>query len=162
MSPPTPYFLTCRDPLQVLVKQYIAAHNKGGEFIKVPAAVVVDGERRYGHPLTCDWALGVRELINADPTIMGRAAAAGLTESHLLGFSVFSDKTTIGNNLHAYPVIISEAHSGAKDIHRTFSSGEGVIAYFPIPQKPANSTSQEHTERVCELNAACMREVRLS
>lgn len=158
-SPCVPSSQSFRDPLQVLVKQYIAAHQKGGAFIQVPAAVVVDGERRYGHPLTCDWAIGVQQLMNMDVAMKAKAASAGLTESTLLAYTLFSDKTNIGVNLNAYPVMIGESHSDAHDIHAAFASGQGIIAYIPIEIKNEDAPKQQ-TARVSEMHAECFREVR--
>lgn len=141
------------------MKQYIAAHQKGGSFIQIPAAVEVDGERRYGHPLTCDWAIHVLALMNKSKALQATAATAALTQSTLLAYSVFSDKTNIGVNLNAYPVSISQEHSDAHDTHTAFASGEGIIAYIPIEIKPPVA-SKQHTERVCEMHAACFKEVR--
>lgn len=154
------FHLPCRDPLDLLISQYKAALAKGGAFIQRPVPVSKDGVRIYGHPLTCDWAIAMDEIIREDPTVVGRAAAERCEDIFLLAFSMFSDKTSLGNNLSAYPVQVCQMHSSAKDIHATFSTGAGVTAYIPSGHKPADYLPQKHTEEMSALLASCLNEVR--
>lgn len=158
-APPIIHY--CRDPLEHIAQQWIAARTKGEDFMQDPAIVLSsDGERQYGHPLSADWALTMHKEVNSNPKVKAHAAAGGCAQSHLLLYTMFSDKTSVGNNLSVYPVQISMMNCSAKAIHDTFAGGHGVVAYIPTGHKSLNATSEQHTEETCKLTATCFREVR--
>lgn len=148
--------------MDLIISQWRAGLAKGDGFIELPGAVFFGNERRYGHPLSGNWAVAVHQLINEDTTIKAHAAAAGVKESQVLAFSCFSDKTVVGKNLSCYPMQVNQMHSNAKDTHNLFASGSGVTAYIPIAHKPPGASSEEHTEQMCKLLADCMDEVSMT
>lgn len=142
------------------MQQWIAASTTGEDFILDPEVVISStGERQYGHPLSADWALGMHKEINTNPKIVAHAAAAGCSESHLLAYTAFSDKTSVGVNTSVYPVQVSMFNCSAKATHDTLAGGHGVVAYMPKGRRPPHTTSEQNTEETCKLTAACFREV---
>lgn len=128
---------------------------KGGEFIQTPAIKEVNGHRHYSHPMDCNWAVKMQQLIQTEETIKAHARACDLDMSHLLAFSLFSDKTNVGT-LSAYPVQIAPMHGSLKDIHAIFAGGHGICAYIPVAEKPAGKEDAEHTEQMNALLARCL------
>lgn len=140
----------------MLIQQYAAALTKGGSFIQDPRAVFsASGERRFSHPLDCDWALAMHYLINDSPAVRAHAATAGLKESHLLAYYVYSDATEANNKQKIHPVQVCHAHSDAKTTHALLADGGSVVAYIPPAHKPLHATAQRHTEESCMLRARC-------
>lgn len=130
----------------------------GADFILTPAELVVDGERRYTHPLTSDWAIRMQQLIQTEPAIRAHAAQAGIAMSHLLAFSLFSDKTNVGT-LSAYPMQAVAVHGALKALNALWSGGRGVVAYIPVASRPSGADENEKTERRNELLARCLNKV---
>lgn len=144
--------------MKLLISLWRQALCKGAEFILTPAVLEVNGERRYSHPMTCNWGVRMQQLIQTVEAIKEHALASELDISHLLAFSLFSDKTNVGN-LSAYPVQIAQMHSSLKDIHAIFAGGHGICAYIPVAEKPAGKEDAEHTEQMNMLLARCLNKV---
>lgn len=158
MTPVPKFCLSLRDADVMLVDQWRQGLVKGGDFIVKPAEVVVDGERHYTHPMTCNWSLKMHARIQQNPDVMALAASCGVSSADLLAFSVFSDKTNVGN-LSAYPLQIVPMHASARDIQAAFAGGNGICAYIPVAEKPAGEDAEGHTEHVNELLARCLHKV---